>query len=166
MPTEVAFSTSRTIQSETDLGHVATDLYQRIRVLADCRVDSDSTVETTLVLVEAGGAPAHLDRHHLDPDEPVQRTYEVPGTELDITAGPTQAGSCDIDVWKWGHKAPGESVVHVPTMSTLAAVNGGRTFSGTVGHAKGLATSGPEHPGLTRDARLLRSSQTSVSSLG
>src|SRR3954451_16598024 len=56
MPTEVAFSTSRTIQTQTDLGHVATDLYQRIRVLADCRFDSDSTVEITLVLVEAGGA--------------------------------------------------------------------------------------------------------------
>jgi hypothetical protein len=78
MPTEVAFSTSRTIQSQTDLGHVATDLYQRIRVLADCRFDSDSTVEITLVLVEAGRAPGHLDRYLLDPDESVQRTYQVP----------------------------------------------------------------------------------------
>jgi hypothetical protein len=108
MPTEVAFSAARTVQSQTDLGHVATDLYQRIRVLADCRFDSDSTVEITLVLVEAGGAPGHLDRYLLDPDESVQRTYEVPGTELGITAGLTQSGSCDIDVWIWGYKAPGE----------------------------------------------------------
>jgi hypothetical protein len=39
-------------------------------------------VEITLVLVEAGGAFGHLDRCLLDPDESVQRTYKVPGTEL------------------------------------------------------------------------------------
>ena len=108
MPTEVALSPSRTIQSQTDLGHVATDLYQRIRVLADCRFDSDSTVEITLVLVEAGLAPGHLDRYLLDPDESVQRTYQVPGTELGITARPTRSGSRDIDGWIWGYKPPGE----------------------------------------------------------
>jgi hypothetical protein len=108
MPTEVALSTSRTSRSQTDLGHVATDRYQRIGVLADCRFDSDSTVEITVVLVEAGGAPGHLDRYLLDPDESVQRTYEVPGTEFGITAGPTQPGSCDIGMWIWGDKAPGE----------------------------------------------------------
>jgi hypothetical protein len=108
MPTEVAFSTSRTNRSQTDLGHVATDLYQRIRVLADCRFDSDSTVAITVVLVEAGGAPGRLYRYLLGRDESVQRTYEVPGTVLGITAGPTPSGSCDIDVWIWGYEFSGE----------------------------------------------------------
>jgi hypothetical protein len=108
MPTEVAFSSIATIDAATTLGHVPTDLYQRIRVLADCRFSSDSTVEITLVLEEAGGATGRLDRYLLDPGESVQRVYEVPGTGLVVRAAPVQPGSCPIDVWIWGHKLPGE----------------------------------------------------------
>jgi len=78
MPTEVAFSSIETIDAATTLGHVPTDLHQRIRVLADCRSSSDSTVEIALVLEESGGAPGRLDRYLLDPGESVQRVCEVP----------------------------------------------------------------------------------------
>lgn len=108
MPTEVAFSKIETIQADTDLGHVATDLYQRIRVLADCRFDSDSSVVISIGLEEAGGAPGTLDRYILDAGEVVQRVYDVPGTGIGITASPTQSGTCSIDVWIWGYKLPGE----------------------------------------------------------
>jgi hypothetical protein len=108
MPTEVAFSSIGTIDQATTLGHVPTGSYQRIRVLADCRSSSDSTVEITLVLEEAGGAPGHLDRYLLDPGESVQRVYEVPGTGLAVQATPVHPGSCLIDVWIWGYELPGE----------------------------------------------------------
>src|SRR3712207_8421111 len=55
--TEVAFSSIQTVTAPTDLGTVSTDLYLRIRVLADCRFDSDATVEIRIVLHEGGGAP-------------------------------------------------------------------------------------------------------------
>ena len=108
MPTEVAFSSIQTITTPTELGTVSTDLYSRIRVLADCRFDSDSTVEIRLVLEEGGGAPGDLDRFLLDPGESVQRCYDVPGTGLGVRASPIHSGSSNIDVWIWGHKAPGE----------------------------------------------------------
>jgi hypothetical protein len=108
MPTEVAFSSIGTVDAARTLGHVPTDLYQRIRVLADCRSSSDSTVEITLVLEEAGGAPGRLDRYLLDPGESVQRVYEVPGTGLVVQATPVHPGSCPVDVWIWGYRLPGE----------------------------------------------------------
>ncbi len=104
MPNEVAFSAIQTITAATELGNVATDLHQRIRVLADCRSSgSDSTVEIRLILVEGGGAPGDLDRYLLDPGESVQRTYEVPCTSLTVRATPTQSGPSSIDVWIWGY---------------------------------------------------------------
>jgi hypothetical protein len=108
VPTEVAFSSIQTITAPTDLGAVSTDRYSRIRVLADCRFSSDSTVEIRLVLHEGGGAPGDLDRYLLDPGESVQRTYDVPGTGLGVRASPIHSGSSTIDVWIWGHRAPGE----------------------------------------------------------
>jgi hypothetical protein len=109
MPNEVAFTKSETIQQSTDLGSVQTTRYQRIRVLADCRFDSTSSVEITLVMVESGGAPGSLDRFVLAPSDSVQEVYEVPGTRILVTADPQQAGeSCDIDVWVWGYRLPGE----------------------------------------------------------
>ncbi|MGY1689526.1 hypothetical protein [Geodermatophilus sp. SYSU D01105] len=108
MPTEVAFSSIQTVTAPTDLGAVSTDRYARIRVLADCRFDSDATVEIRLVLHEGGGAPGDLDRFLLDPGESVQRTYDVPGTGLGIRASPVQSGPSTIDVWIWGYRAPGD----------------------------------------------------------
>lgn len=108
MPTEVAFSSIQTVTEPTDLGTVSTDRYSQIRVLADCRSASDSTVEIRLVLIEGGGARGDLERLLLDPGESVQRTYDVPGTSLGLRASPIHSGPNVIDVWIWGYSAPGE----------------------------------------------------------
>jgi len=107
MPTEVAFSASQSITEATDLGGFATDLYQRIRVLATHR-DGDTTLEVRLVFAEGEGAPGDLDRYLLDQGEFVLRTYEVPGTRILVYVTPLQSEASGIDVWIWGYKAPGE----------------------------------------------------------
>lgn len=110
MPNEVAFSKTQTVQlgQSTDLGTVETRPYQRIRVLADCRFDSGTAVEIILAFVEGEGAPGWLDRYVIAPGASVQQVYEVPGVILGVSAQPTGDGTCDIDVWIWGYRLPGE----------------------------------------------------------
>jgi hypothetical protein len=109
MPTEVAFFKIEQVQQQTDLGSFQTSRYQRIRVLADCRFDSGTSVEILLVLVEAGGAPGRLDRFALGPGDEVQRVYEVPGTRIAVSVTPRDPGeTANIDIWVWGYRVPGE----------------------------------------------------------
>jgi hypothetical protein len=109
MPNEVAFSTTDSVQQSTDLGSFQTSRYQRIRVLADCRSGSTSSVEIRLVLAESGGAVGYLDRYVLARGNSVQQVYEVPGTEIVVAANPQVAGgTAEIDVTVWGYRPPGE----------------------------------------------------------
>jgi hypothetical protein len=109
MPNEVAFAKSDSIQQSTDLGSFQTSRYQRIRVAADCRFDSTSSAVIRLILVESGGAVGDLDRYSLSRGNSVQQVYEVPGTEILVTAdAPVAGGTADIDVTVWGYRLPGE----------------------------------------------------------
>ncbi len=109
MPTQVAFSKTAQIQQQTDLGSFQTSQYQSIRVLADCRFDSGTSVEILLTLVESGTAPGQLDRFALGPSDEVQRVYDVPGTRIAVSVTPQDAGeTANVDVWVWGYRLPGE----------------------------------------------------------
>jgi hypothetical protein len=109
MPTQVAFSKTEQIQQQTDLGSFQTSRYQRIRVLADCRFDSGTSVEILLTLIESGSAPGQLDRFTLGPSDDVQRVYEVPGTRIAVSVTPQDPGeTAYVDIWVWGYRLPGE----------------------------------------------------------
>ncbi|GKU80475.1 hypothetical protein [Paenibacillus sp. L3-i20] len=85
--------------------------YRTIRVNADNRFTSVSSVVFSLVIIENGRRVGILERFRLAPGETFSRTFNVPGEFLEIRAHALRKRNCrnnrrrdTIDVSVFGHK--------------------------------------------------------------
>ena len=78
--------------------------FERIRVVADERAGSGTSLSVRLTITEGNELVAQLDTLHLTPHSQVTRVYEVPGTRLTIfadAAAGSGTDSADVLVYGW-----------------------------------------------------------------
>ena len=108
MSTHLAFRTppggvSVPAGKSKELGSVDVSPYDQIRVVADERVGSGSSVKIRLTITEGSELVAQLDTLALAPDSQVTRVYDVPGTKLTVFADAgAGAGTDAFDVLIYG----------------------------------------------------------------
>src|ERR1700720_1627723 len=82
------------------LGVVDVSMYDRIRLVADERIDSTSNIILRLTFTEGEELVAQLDTILLTPHSQMTRVYDVPGTQLSVYADSVGAtgtkGSLDV----------------------------------------------------------------------
>jgi type III secretion protein HrpB1 len=86
------------------LGEVDVSMYDRIRLVADERIDSNANVILRLTFTEGEELVAQLDTIVLTPHSQMTRVYDVPGTTLSIYAdsvGPVNTKAA-LDVLIYG----------------------------------------------------------------
>ncbi len=85
------------------LGVVDVSMYDRIRLVADERIDSTSNIILRLTFTEGEELVAQLDTLLLTPHSQMTRVYEVPGTQLSVYADSVGAagtkGSVDVLIY-------------------------------------------------------------------
>jgi len=85
------------------LGVVDVSIYDRIRLVADERIDSTANIILRLTFTEGEELVAQLDTVLLTPHSQMTRVYEVPGTRLSVYAdsvGSTGTnGSVDVLIY-------------------------------------------------------------------
>jgi type III secretion protein HrpB1 len=85
------------------LGIVDVSVYNRIRLVADERIDSTANIILRLTFTEGDELVAQLDTLLLTPHSQTTRVYDVPGTQLSIyadTVGATGTnGSLDVLIY-------------------------------------------------------------------
>jgi hypothetical protein len=85
------------------LGVVDVSIYDRIRLVADERIDSTANIILRLTFTEGEELVAQLDTVLLTPHSQVTRVYEVPGTQLSVYADSVGAtgtkGSVDVLIY-------------------------------------------------------------------
>jgi type III secretion protein HrpB1 len=85
------------------LGVVDVSMYDRIRLVADERIDSTSNIILRLTFTEGEELVAQLDTLLLTPHSQMTRVYEVPGTQLSVSADSVGAagtkGSVDVLIY-------------------------------------------------------------------
>jgi hypothetical protein len=88
-----------------ELGTVDVSHFERIRVVADERVGSGTSISVRLTITEGSELVAQLDVLHLTPHSQVTNVYEVPCTKLTIFADAAPgAGNDGLDVLVYGFK--------------------------------------------------------------
>jgi len=110
MATVLAFRTpaggvSIPVGSSKELGSVDVSPYRQIRLVADERAGSASTVTLRLTITEGNELVAQLDTPVLAPHSQITRVYDVPGRGLSIFADVAGAdsGSAGVDVLIYGN---------------------------------------------------------------
>ena len=86
------------------LGQVDVAKFERVRVVADERTGSVSSITIRLTITEGSELIAQLDTLTLAPHSQVTRVYEVPGTKLSIyadAAGGSGTDGLDVLVYGW-----------------------------------------------------------------
>jgi len=68
------------------LGVVDVSMYERIRLVADERIDSTTNIILRLTFTEGEELVAQLDAIMLTPHSQMTRVYDVPGTQLSVYA--------------------------------------------------------------------------------
>jgi len=68
------------------LGVVDVSMYERIRLVADERIDSTTNIILRLTFTEGEEPVAQLDTIMLTPHSQMTRVYDVPGTQLSVYA--------------------------------------------------------------------------------
>jgi type III secretion protein HrpB1 len=85
------------------LGVVDVSMYDRIRLVADERIDSTANIILRLTFTEGEELVAQLDTVLLTPHSQLTRVYEVPGTQLSVYADSVGAtgtkGSVDVLIY-------------------------------------------------------------------
>jgi type III secretion protein HrpB1 len=85
------------------LGVVDVSIYDRIRLVADERIDSTANIILRLTFTEGEELVAQLDTVLLTPHSKMTRVYEVPGTQLSVYADSVGAtgtkGSVDVLIY-------------------------------------------------------------------
>jgi type III secretion protein HrpB1 len=85
------------------LGVVDVSIYDRIRLVADERIDSTANIILRLTFTEGEELVAQLDTVLLTPHSQMTRVYEVPGTQLSVYADSVGAtgtkGSVDVLIY-------------------------------------------------------------------
>jgi type III secretion protein HrpB1 len=85
------------------LGVVDVSMYDRIRLVADERIDSTSNIILRLTFTEGEELVAQLDTILLTPHSQMTRVYDVPGTQLSVYADSVGAagnkGSVDVLIY-------------------------------------------------------------------
>jgi type III secretion protein HrpB1 len=85
------------------LGVVDVSMYDRIRLVADERIDSTANIILRLTFTEGEELVAQLDTVLLTPHSQMTRVYEVPGTQLSVYADSVGAagtkGSVDVLIY-------------------------------------------------------------------
>src|SRR5581483_9036910 len=86
-----------------ELGFVDVSAFSKIRIVADERIGSPTSVGIRMTIMEGNELVAQLDVLHLTPHSQVTRVYDAPGTKLGIFADAVGgAGSDAIDVLVYG----------------------------------------------------------------
>jgi hypothetical protein len=85
------------------LGVVDVSIYDRIRLVADERIDSTANIILRLTFTEGEELVAQLDTVLLTPHSQMTRVYKVPGTQLSVYADSVGAtgtkGSVDVLIY-------------------------------------------------------------------
>jgi hypothetical protein len=85
------------------LGVVDVSMYDRIRLVADERIDSTANIILRLTFTEGEELVAQLDTILLTPHSQMTRVYDVPGTQLSVYADSVGAagtkGSVDVLIY-------------------------------------------------------------------
>lgn len=89
--------------SSKQLAVVDVAKFRKIRVLADERAGSPTTMTVRLTMTEGAELIGELDTIKLTPSSGVTRVYDVPGTRLTIDAvAAAGAGNDGVDVYVYG----------------------------------------------------------------
>jgi hypothetical protein len=86
------------------LGVVDVSMYERIRLVADERIDSTTNIILRLTFTEGEELVAQLDTIMLTPHSQMTRVYDVPGTQLGVYADSVGTASAHgaLDVLIYG----------------------------------------------------------------
>jgi len=110
MATVLAFRTavgavSIPVGGSKELGAVDVHSFRQIRVVADERVGSASSVVIRLTITEGTELVAQLDTLTLAPHSQTTRVYDVPGNKLTVFADAvgSGSGSASVDVLIYGN---------------------------------------------------------------